>query len=62
MAVIVLIVIGIVVVMMFRNSSSESKQTKPSFLNRFNPTILKSANKMLDCDNNFNNFTLSDIK
>lgn len=60
MAVIVLIIIG--VVMMFRNSSSEPKQTKPSFLNCFNPTILKSANKMSDCDNNFNNFTLSDIK
>lgn len=60
MAVIVLIIIG--VVMMFRNRSSEPKQTKPSFLNHFNPTILKIANKMSDCDNNFNNFTLSDIK
>lgn len=59
MAVIVLIVIGIVVWMMFGNSSSEPKQTKLSFLNRFSPTILKSANKMSDCDNNF---TLSDIK
>lgn len=62
MAVIVLIVICIVIWMMFGNSSSEPKQTKPSFLNCFNPTILKSANKMSDCDNNFNNFTLSDIK